>query len=524
MSVPETSVEERVGPFSEASMIQMAGASAPASKLLDYWDEARLRVGSARSTSVRPAPRIVPWHSALEDVLRVGYGLQARPRFVAGAWTEIRWRTTPSAGALYPFEVIASIAGDGSYRWDVDAGRLVPCDALPLNAAGMAEAGLLTRPGHRVEALLIFVARPWLSMKKYRLRGYAYCHLDVGHTAANLAMYMTALGHDPVLHLRFSRAFQVEHLKLDGMCREPIAVLSFAGAGPHGAPDPAAAPDGEALEPRQPGQPRQPAAGLALPDDLERKSWESLRGWLSFDFALEPPCRPAGAALLEDGMGRPAGPLLRLPDGRPPLQAPAEWRSAILNRRSAKGFCRQPVSVAQLGELLSVLRAAGLTADCSLSGAVRLGVRLVAANVPGLSGVFAYLARDHALRRVDARAGSPLPACMQQGLAGNAAAVLILHSPLRGLIGRHGYSAFAEVLFRAAELGQRLHLAATRLGPLGITCIGGFDGEQCAALARLEAGQEAVYVILIGVADESVFKQDQLNVAWSHGHDTTLED
>jgi hypothetical protein len=155
---------------------------------------------------------------------------------------------------------------------------------------------------------------------------------------------------------------------------------------------------------------------------------------------------------------------------------------------------------------------------------VRLGVRLVASNVEGLTGVFAYVARGHALHQIDARVDDPRPACMHQGLAGNAAAVVILHAPLRGLVDRYGYSAFAELHFRAAELGQRLHLAATRLGPLGITCIGGFDGEQCAVLARLEAGEEAVYVILIGVRDESVFKQDQMNVAWSHGYTNTLED
>jgi SagB-type dehydrogenase family enzyme len=496
-------------------MIPMTRATAPASNLLDYWNEARLRVASATSTSVRPAPRIVSWRSALEDVLRVGYGLQAQPRFVGGAWNEVRWRTTPSAGALYPFEVIASVAGEGSYLWDVEKGRLILCDAPPLSVDDLAEAGLVTRSGHRVEALLTFVARPWLSMKKYRLRGYAYCHLDVGHTATNLALYMAALGHDPVLHLRFSRAFQVEHLKLEGMCREPLAVLSFATAGLGGEAHPAAAPGSEA---------RQPAIGLELPGEPELRSWESLQGFLSFDFSLAPPGEPAGAVLLEDGMEVPAASLLPLPGGRPPISAAAEWRSAILDRRSAKGFRRQPVSAAQIGELLSVLRVAGFPADCARNGSVRLGVRLVASNVEGLSGVFAYVARGHALHQIDARVDDPRPACMQQGLAGNAAAVLILHAPLHGLVDRYGYSAFAELHFRAAELGQRLHLAATRLGPLGITCIGGFDGEQCAALARLEAGEEVVYVILIGVRDESVFKQDQMNVAWSHGYTNTLED
>lgn len=493
-------------------MIPMTRSSAPTSNLVDFWNEARLRAASAKSTSVRPAPGIVPWRSALEDVLKVGYGLQAQPRFVAGAWQQVRWRTTPSAGALYPFEVIVSVVDEGSYIWEIERGHLVPCDALPLSRDDLAGAGLVTRPGHRVEALVTFVARPWLSMKKYRLRGYAYCHLDVGHTATNLALYTAALGHDPVLHLRFSRTFLAEHLKLDGLCREPLAVLSFTTAEP-----------GAGLHPPAPAADcGLPAVGLELPGPQEIESWESLQGVLSFDFALQSPCGPDSAPLLWDDTEDSA--LLPLPAGRPPLAAAAEWRSAILGRRSAKGFRPEPVSVTDISELLGALRAAGLPADCSPDGSAQLGVRLVARNVDGLAGVFSYAAEKHALRQIDAQADDPRPACMQQGLAGHAAALVIFHAPLWRLLDAEGYSAFAELHFRAAELGQRLHLAATRLGAVGITCIGGFDGEECASLARLEGGEEAIYVILIGVRDESVFKHDQLNVAWSHGYTTTLED
>jgi nitroreductase len=496
-------------------MIPMTRSSASTSNLVDYWNEARLRVASARSTSVRPAPGIVPWRFALEDVLKVGYGLQTQPRFVAGAWQEVRWRTTPSAGALYPFEVIATVVGEGSYLWDVEKGHLVPCDLPPLTQDDLAAAGLAVRPGHRLDALLTFVARPWLSMKKYRLRGYAYCHLDVGHTATNLALYTAALGHDPVLHLRFSRAFQMEHLKLEGLCREPLAVLSFATAEPAGDAHPAVPPGSEIPL---------PTIGLELPGEPEQRSWESLQGVLSFDFPLAPAVAPAGTPLLVDDVEIPGGTLVPLPAGRPPFATAGEWRSAILGRRSAKGFHPEAVSLEQIGELLGALRTAGVPADCSLQSCVQLGVRLVARNVDGLAGVFAYLAQGHALQPIAARADDPWLACMQQGLAGNAAAVLIFHAPLCRLVDRHGYSAFAELCFRAAEVGQRLHLAATRLGSLGITCIGGFDGEQCAALARLESGEETLYVILIGVRDESVFKQDRLNVAFSHGHTNTLED
>ncbi len=481
-----------------------------AKNLVDYWNEARLRVAFAKSASVRPAPGIVPWRAALEDVLKVGYGIQAQPRFVGGAWEQIRWRTTPSAGALYPFEVIATMVGEGSYLWDIDRGHLLPYAAPPLMPEDLARASLVTRPGQRVEALLTFVGRPWLSMKKYRLRGYAYCHLDVGHTATNLALYTAALGHDSTLHLRFSRSFLAEHLNLEGLCREPLAVLSFCSSNPQ----PAAAWERE---------PCAPPIYLELPSDPEIAAWESLQGFLSFDLPLEPPGNPACAPLLLE----PAEPLgasaVRLPEGSPTLKAAAEWRSAILARRSAKGFRRESVSMEQLGEILGALQAEGLPADCS-RGPLQLRVRLVARNVDGLSGVFAYSPRHHALQPVADEAGDPRPACMQQDLSGNAAALLIFHAPLGRLVDRHAYSAFAELQFHAAELGQRLHLAASRLQSLGMTCLGGFDGEECAALTRLGPEEEAIYVILIGVRDESAFKSDRLSVAFSHGHTTTLGD
>lgn len=491
-------------------MIPVVRTSAPAKNLVDYWNDSRLHADLAKSASVRPAPGFVPWHSALEDILKVGYGIQAQPRFVAGAWQQIRWRTTPSAGALYPFEVIATVVGEGSYLWDIERGHLLPYDAPPLTREELAEAGFVTRPGQSVEALLTFVARPWLSMKKYRLRGYAYTHLDVGHTASNLALYTSALGHSPILHLRFSRTFLSEHLKLDGLCREPLAVLSFSSADPQRDPSPSVDP---CFQP----------VSLELPAEQELASWESLQGILSFDFSLQPPCAPAGAPLLVEPEVPADLPTVTLPDGRPPLSASAEWRSAILGRRSAKGFRKESLTVAQVGELLGAMRAQGIPADCALHGSMQFGVRLVARNVDGLSGVFAYSPESHSLHLVDLQADDPRPACMRQELAGDAAALVILHAPLSCLLDEYGYSAFAELQFRAAELGQRLHLAAARLGPtFGMTCIGGFDGEHCGTLARLGDDEETLYVILLGIRDESAFKYDRLSVAFSHGY-TTVE-
>jgi SagB-type dehydrogenase family enzyme len=452
----------------------------------------------------------VSWRAALEDLLRVGYGAQAQSRFVDGAWQQIRWRTTPSAGALYPFEVVASVVGEGNYVWDVDAGRLVPSDLAPLTRDELARAGFVCPPDHRLEALLVLVARPWLSMKKYRLRGYAYTHLDVGHTTTNLAMYTAALGLAPTLHLRFSRALLVEHLKLEGLCREPMAALSFAK--PEGA---VAAPAGWLAS-----ENGHTLAGLELPGPPEMVNWESLKGILSFDSPLAPPCKPSRVSLVLDP-GEAAAGVSPLPDGRPPLAAPAEWRSAILGRRSAKGFSAAPLTVAQVGELLGVLRAEGVPDDCSAEGATRLGVRVVAKNVDGLSsGVYSYAPGSHALHCVDPQTDDHLPACMQQEVSRDVAALVIFHAPLYRLIDERGYSAFAELLFHASQLGHRLHLAAARLAGVGITCIGGFDSERCHTLARLDGEDEAVYVLLLGVPDDNAVKRDRLNVAWSHGFTT----
>jgi hypothetical protein len=216
-------------------------------------------------------------------------------------------------------------------------------------------------------------------------------------------------------------------------------------------------------------------------------------------------------------MAGPRGAPIHLPERRQPLSQAADWRAAILGRRSAKGFRREPVGAAQVGELLGALRGPGLVSDCAERFSGGLGVRLVARNVEGLQGVFAYSGREHALYRIAPEAADPLPACMQQGLAGNAAALLLFHAPLRRRIDLHGYSAFAELQFRAGELGQRLHLAASRLTPFAMTCIGGFDGEECRKLAHLAGDEETIYLVLLGIKDDSAFKYDRLSIAFSHG-------
>ncbi len=489
-------------------MSSLPVATLPAHGLASFWDETRLRADEARSATVRPAAETVSWRIALEDVLKIGYGIQTQSWVVAGARRRIVWRTVPSAGGLYPFEVIANVFGDAAYLWDVDAARLVPLDREPLSRADVAAAGIVDDPGAPLAALLILVARPWLSMVKYRRRGYTYTHLDVGHVTTNLALYTTALGYAPAVHLRFRRVALAERLQLAGLCREPLAVLSFAGdeAGVVAPVGPEAAAGAE-------------RRGLAPPDLPEILAWESLEGIRSFEGAPAPPAAAESTPLLAEPVGIDNPVSLPLPAGSPLSWAAAQLRAAILRRRSAKGFRGESLSLTQIGRLLAAVRTAGLVTDCPADEAVRLGVRLVATDVEGLAGVFAYSPENHALHQLGGLTHDPHTACMRQEIARKMSALVVLHAPLSQLLERRGHAAFAELHFRAGELGQHLHLAAARLG-IGITCLGGFDGHRCAALAYLEGGEEVVYVLLLGAADESATKHDRLSVAFSHGYST----
>ncbi len=494
-----------------------SSAAKPASSmrsgdLAGYWWETRLRHSLARSVSHRPgAGAPTPWLEVMQQILSVGYGSRPELRRDQGAWQRIPRRTVPSAGAIYPYEIFAALPGS-THIWEIETGRLLSWACMGGLLETAAELGIVSPHGRAPEALLVFAARPWLAMQKYSRRGYGYAHLDVGHAAANVAFYTAALGQQPVIHLRFAHREVADRLGLVERCREPLVVLSFCTA--------AGAAQGPNADAGQTQLGEQVAGERVDPRELE--AWTSLDGLLSYDFELSAPQEPtAGWPLAEPE--DVTGEWLALPATASWPHQPREWRRAILERRSAKGFFPQSVSLEALAAILDALRVGEIPSDCAADTPARLGLRVLARRVDGANGVYTYHPNRHALQRIDDSFDSPQAACMQQALAEDAAAVLVFHAPIRRLSERHGYSGFAEVLFRAGELAQRMHIVASRLAELGITCIGGFDGEECGRIARLKGDEEPVYVVLLGVPDESATKFDRLSIAFSHGHATRMD-
>jgi SagB-type dehydrogenase family enzyme len=107
-------------------------------------------------------------------------------------------RTAPSAGALYPLELIL-VAGDvaglesGVYRY-----HLQP-HTLELIAAGdyrtrLAKAALGQAWIAHSAAVLVVTAVYERSTRKYGHRGKRYVHMEVGHAAQNALLQAAALG------------------------------------------------------------------------------------------------------------------------------------------------------------------------------------------------------------------------------------------------------------------------------------------------------------------------------------------
>ncbi len=108
------------------------------------------------------------------------------------------FRTSPSAGALYPVETylaIHSVEGieSGVYHYAVESHELERLKAGDFRVE-VARAALDQGMAARANVVFIWTAVFRRSKWKYRQRAYRYCYLDAGHIAQNVALAAVALG------------------------------------------------------------------------------------------------------------------------------------------------------------------------------------------------------------------------------------------------------------------------------------------------------------------------------------------
>jgi nitroreductase len=483
--------------------------------LARFLDEIRLRFDPRTVPAPAPSPRHAehPLAYVVSDVLGVGYG--ERPgSVITKGHTRTRARTTPSAGALYPFEVLVALREADRYRlhlYDIAGNCLYTLPPLP--AAEMA--GLLAPHGDGTDpdAALVFavVGRPWLSMGKYGRRGYLYSQLDGAHAATSIALAAAHRGLRPTVRLRFDRRRAAAALGLEGLCREPQSLITCAS--PAGdAAHTAAAPANPFAVPvwRHDSEPR-----FEQPTAEEHEAWQGLSPVSAYYGGI--PRAPRFGPVTSIAAPGPVGERRPVPLAAAGALEPRGFQNAAVTRTSAKGFQPRPLAADQLGKVLSGLRH-GLVADCADGPAP--GLRLLVRDVTGIApGAYAYAPDTHELRPVrgGARpAADVAAACQNQAVVRHAAALLALHVPLEALLGPYGRQVLAEVHFHAASAAHRIGLQAAAHA-VGATSLGGFDSARVADLTALASHDEVVYVLALGVPDPSAVKWDRAPIAYSHG-------
>jgi SagB-type dehydrogenase family enzyme len=187
--------------------------------------EAIRRRRSVRAYSGEPIPL-----SYLATIARAAAGITGVAR--AGADVEIPLRSAPSAGGLYPIEFhIAALRIDDlprrSYQYDArrdllwETGPEATVEAL-LGAVAAPEEIVTTSDAC---AVILLVARPWRSMRKYGPRGMRHVLHEAGAIAEHANLTAAALGIGSVDFASFFDDEVHEALGLDGLYRALVHAL-----------------------------------------------------------------------------------------------------------------------------------------------------------------------------------------------------------------------------------------------------------------------------------------------------------
>jgi len=138
------------------------------------------------------------------------------------------YRTAPSAGALYPLELLVAVGrvgalSPGVYRYDPHRHEIVLHRQGDMRA-NLRHAALDQSAVGNAPAVLIFCAVYERTTRKYGERGVRYAMMEAGHAAQNVHLQVVGLGLGTVLIGAF-RDDQVKSVLELGGNEEPLYLM-----------------------------------------------------------------------------------------------------------------------------------------------------------------------------------------------------------------------------------------------------------------------------------------------------------
>ena len=404
---------------------------------------------------------------------------------------EFLMRAAPSAGGLYPTEVYVAAKGypglpDGLYNYQVRQHELIGFWEGDVHQR-LAELSF-DHPAIAASDLIMIVTGVFFrSSWRYQDRAYRRILLDSGHVWGNSAMMAPFFGREAFPIGGFHDDALEDLLFLERHVESGLMLL--------------------ALPRKEHVTPALREAPAALPSAVRRESRPAPEGerlWALHDSARISKA-PAPAEPPTPAPSRPSFGFAESLEA-PPVSWNAALGDTIVLRRSTRSYSGRAIDRSQLAQVLDfAYRPDGATDPRIATPPNLLAPELlqtyVAVNaVEGLDpGCYHYDPARRELRQVrfTGLAMEIEYLCLGQELGGKAAAVVFHTTNLPRAVSRYGERAYRYVHLDAGHLGERLSIAAMRLG-LGASGIGGFFDDRVNDLLGIPAEEATVYLTTIG--------------------------
>lgn len=472
---------------------------APQIPLLPYHplDKLRSEEDSAHRLNDPDSPLALP---RLSRLLYFTNGITAIARSAEG---EHFFRAAPSAGALYPTELYLLVRrhldlADGVYNYNVRNHALVEVYPKGLGPSGdelfqrLSAACLNHRAVRDADAALVATAVYWRSAWRYGPRAFRRCMLDTGHVLGNLDLAVPRQG--------------LCTFAVGGCVDDEVADLLAIPHGQEGVVGVFPLHSHDAFERVRRGTAALASSPLKLEDArgedplrrlheatcIRREDLAAIRAAAGVD---------AGADYKISQKHEFAAGVKLTPSG---ADLAADLEHTILRRRSTRQLSGEDLSLRELSDVMAFAYRPDLVSPEDAlpryfdSGMLETFV--VVHDVQGMEpGVYYLAPRQLELRLVKRGVfrGETHHIALGQDLARDAACVMFHTADLTSALERYGNRAYRYLHLDAGHIGERVNLAAIRLG-LGVSGIGGFFDDAVNQLLDVPQRELCVYITCLG--------------------------
>ena len=486
--------------------------------LKPYLDDQPSRSTRAISS---PAEKTVAYWQRLSRLLFCSYGLTVR-MMTPMSGEMVYLRAAPSAGGLYPAEVYLLSRGTpllpaGLYTYQAQTHSLLRFWDSEV-WKGLQE-GCLWHPSlDQTQLAIVVTAVFYRSAWRYQDRAYRRIFLDTGHLLGNIELASAIHDFRPHLIGGFIDSALNRLLYLDPEQESVTAVMALA----------------DRLEIRE----NLPLAPTALPSatQLDYPSIEEGDLLPYLHQATQIPEASDPLALSRSGQGSRSKPLPG-PEAMPeqsdkynfpfclkvPMQtdSPIVWgdrastdssarlwelENTIIKRRSTRAFNGAELSLKELQALLDFTYQPQNSLDQGLDpqpdyfDLSLIETFIAVSGVTGLEeGCYYYAPKAQELRQIRFKnfRRELHRLCLGQNLGRDAAAVLFHTADLQKAVAQYGDRVYRYLHMDAGHLGQRLNLAAIRLG-LGVSGIAGFFDDEVNEVLGIPTDEAVLYITTLG--------------------------